>query len=75
LLPPNTLFWKQQASRRPVIGIYVPARRWRVRVESADRDEARTYHIPMPPLVFVGSDNAYQIYAVKQRSRPIISVP
>jgi PRTRC genetic system protein B len=68
LLPPNTLFWKQQASR-PEIGIYVPARRWRVQVDSAGGDEARTYHVPMPPIVFVGSGNAYQIYAVKRRPR------
>ena len=68
LLPPNTLFWKQQANR-PAIGIYVPARRWQMQVDSAGGDEARTYHIPMPPLVFVGSGNAYQIYAVKRRPR------
>jgi hypothetical protein len=68
LLPANTLFWKQQGNR-PEIGIYVPARRWRMRVDSANREEARTYHIPMPPLVFVGSGNAYQIYAVKRRPR------
>jgi PRTRC genetic system protein B len=68
LLPPNTLFWKQQANR-PVIGIYVPARRWRMQVDSSNRGEAQTYHIPMSPLVFVGSGNAYQIYAVKRRPR------
>jgi hypothetical protein len=62
LLPPNTLFWKQQGDR-PVIGIYVPARRWRMQTEG------QIYHIPMSPLVFVGSGNAYQIYAVKQRPR------
>ena len=68
LLPPNTLFWKQQASRL-VIGIYVPARRWRTQVEPATGDKSQTCHIPMPPLVFVGSGNAYQIYAVKRRPR------
>lgn len=68
LLPPNTLFWKQQGDRQ-VIGIYVPARRWRMRVDAANRDEERVYHIPMPPLVFVGSGNAYQIYAVERRPR------
>jgi len=62
LLPPNTLFWKQQANR-PVLGIYVPARRWQMQTAE------RTYHIPMPPLVFVGSGNAYQIFAVKRRPR------
>ncbi|MDT8306511.1 MAG: hypothetical protein RRC07_11285 [Anaerolineae bacterium] len=68
LLPPNTLFWKQQGDRLG-IGIYVPARRWRMQVDSANRDEERVYHIPMPPFVFVGSGNAYQIYAVKRRPR------
>lgn len=68
LLPPNTLFWKQQGERQ-VIGIYVPARRWRMQVESAGGDESRSYYIPMPPLVFVGSGNAYQVYAVKRRPR------
>jgi hypothetical protein len=66
LLPPNTLFCKQQGDRM-VIGIYVPARRWQMQVESAGGDEARTCHIPMPPLIFAGSGNVYQIYAVKQR--------
>lgn len=66
LLPPNTLFWKQQGNRQ-AIGIYVPARRWQAQVESAGGEEERGYHIPMPPLVFVGSGNVYQIYAVKRR--------
>jgi PRTRC genetic system protein B len=68
LLPSNTLFWKQQGDR-PEIGIYVPARRWQMQVDSAGGEDARTYHIPMPPLVFVGRGNAYQIYAVKRRPR------
>jgi len=60
LLPPNTLFWKQQANQI-VLGIYVPARRWRVQTED------RHYHIPMPPFVFVGSGSSYKIFAVKKR--------
>ncbi|HIP73618.1 MAG TPA: hypothetical protein EYH05_19750 [Anaerolineae bacterium] len=60
LLPPNTLFWKRQANRI-TLGIYVPARRWRVQTED------RNYHIPMPPFVFVGDGSSYKIFAVKKR--------
>jgi hypothetical protein len=62
LLPPNTLFWKQQATQS-AIGIYVPARRWRMRTEEW------VYHLPMPPFVFVGRGTSYQIFAVKRRPR------
>ena len=68
LLPPNTLFWKQRGDR-PVLGIYVPARRWRLRVETGNRGQERVYQVPMPPFVFVGSGNSYQIFAVKRRPR------
>ena len=60
LLPPNTLFWQQQANQ-PRLGIYVPARRWRVQTAE------RRYYLPMPPFVFVGGGTAYQIFAVKKR--------
>lgn len=60
LLPVNTLFWKQQANLI-MLGIYVPARRWRVQAE------ARTYHLPLPPLVFVGCGSAYDVFAVQKR--------
>ncbi len=60
LLPSNTLFWKQQA-KQIVLGIYVPARRWRVQTEE------RSYHIPLPPFVYVGNGSSYQIFAVKKR--------
>ena len=59
-LPPNTLFWKQQA-HKTTLGIYVPGRRWRVRVGK------KRLRIPMPPLIFVGSGRAYSLYAVKTR--------
>ena len=61
MLPSNTLFWGQQASTT-TLGIYVPARRWRM--QSAERH----YHLPMPPFVFVGSGTAYKIFAVKKRA-------
>lgn len=60
LLPPNTLFWKQQANQ-VMLGIYVPARRWRVQTEE------RGYHVPMPPFVFVGYGSSYHVFAVKKR--------
>ena len=60
LLPPNTLFWKQQ-SNLTMLGIYVPARRWRVQTDE------RNYHIPLPPFVFVGHGTSYKIVAVKKR--------
>ena len=60
LLPPNTLFWKQQANQ-VMLGIYVPARRWNVRTEE------RSYHVPMPPFVFVGYGSSYYVFTVKKR--------
>ena len=60
LLPANTLFWRQQADQMTLV-IYVPARRWQVQTE------VRSYHVPMPPLIFVGSGTSYRIFAVKKR--------
>lgn len=60
LLPPKTLFWKQQANQ-VMLGIYVPARRWKVQTEE------RSYHVPMPPFVFVGYGSSYHVFAVKKR--------
>lgn len=60
LLPPNTLFWKQQANQ-VMLGIYVPARRWKVQTEE------RSYHVPMPPFVFVGYGSSYHVFAIKKR--------
>lgn len=59
LLPPNTLFWKQQANQS-MLGVYVPARRWKVQTEE------RSYHVPMPPFVFVGYGSSYHVFAVKK---------
>lgn len=60
LLPPNTLYWKQQANQ-VMLGVYVTARRWKVQTEE------RSYHIPMPPFVFVGCGSSYHVFAVKKR--------
>lgn len=60
LLPPNTLFWKQQANLT-MLGIYVSARRWTVQTDE------QSYHIPLPPFIFVGHGTSYKIVAVKKR--------
>jgi hypothetical protein len=60
LLPANTLFW-QQADSQVAMGLYVPARRWRMRTEE------RVYQLHMPPFVFVGKGSGYRIFAVKER--------
>ena len=60
LLPTNTLFWKQQANQA-MLGIHVPARRWHVYTED------HSYHLPMPPFVFVGCGSSYRVFAVKKR--------
>ena len=66
LLPPDALFWRQEAGQT-TLGIYVPARRWWVQTEE------RRFHVPMPPFIFVGSGTAYKIFAVKKR--PALSGP
>ncbi|HRQ42362.1 MAG TPA: hypothetical protein PLD25_30975 [Chloroflexota bacterium] len=66
LLPANTLFWKQRANQA-MLGVYVPARRWHVQCDFANRLEEQSYHIPMPPFVFVGSGSSYHLFAVKKR--------
>jgi PRTRC genetic system protein B len=71
-LPPDTLFWRRQANQT-TLGITVPGRRWQVRTDK------KTYHVPMPPLVFVGRGHAYSLYAVKQKPltihTPLYHVP
>jgi len=53
--------WVKEEIVQVVLGIYVPARRWQVQPED------RSYHIPMPPFVFVGGGVSYKIFAVKKR--------
>ena len=60
LLPANTLFWQQQGQELG-LGIYVPARRWRLQTAE------RAYLLPLPPLVFTGRGTAYRVFAVKKR--------
>ena len=61
LLPRDTLFWGRQGPQTK-LGIYIPARRWPVLLT-----HGQSYHIPLPPFVFVGLGNVYYVYAVKQR--------
>lgn len=63
LLPRETLFWQKQGDVT-TLAIYVPARRWQVQV----MDE-RTYHIPLPPMMFVGRGRNYYVYALRSRPR------
>ena len=60
LLPASTLFWKQRANQT-ILGIYVSARCWKVQTED------RSYHVPMPPFVFVGCGSSYYVFAVKKQ--------
>lgn len=62
VLPANGLFWQRQEGQER-IGLYVPARRWRVMVT----DE--TLHIPLPPMVFVGCGVRYEVHAVRKRPK------
>lgn len=62
LLPPNCLFWGRENGETR-IAIYVPGRRWRLQTAK------RTFHIPLPPLVFLGAGVQYHIFAVRHRPR------
>ncbi|MCI0580180.1 MAG: prokaryotic E2 ligase family D protein [Chloroflexi bacterium] len=66
LLPPGVLFWKQQAGQL-ALGLHVPARRWRVQCDAPGGQGVKSYHVPMPPLVFAGRGMSYHVFAVKKR--------
>lgn len=61
-LPANALFWRQQGES-VALGVYVPARQWTV------RSAAGSLRLPFPPLVFVGQERQYSVFAVKRRPR------
>ena len=67
LLPPETLFWGRQGSETRM-GIYVPARRWRVQVEGMGEGLTQV-RIPLPPLLFVGVGASYSVFALRRRPR------
>lgn len=62
LLPANCLFWARENGRTH-IAIYVPGRRWRLRTAK------RSFHVPLPPLVFAGAGEQYRVFAVKRRPK------
>ncbi|MDT8307538.1 MAG: hypothetical protein RRC07_16515 [Anaerolineae bacterium] len=62
LLPPNCLFWGRENGQAHIT-IYVPGRRWRLQTAE------HIFHVPLPPLVFVGAGTQYSIFAVKRRPR------
>jgi hypothetical protein len=62
LLPPDTLFWKTWGDTF-TLGVFVAARRWQVLTAQ------QSYHIPLPPFVFVGNGWQYAIYAVTERPK------
>lgn len=62
LLPANSLFWGRENGQTRM-AIYVPGRRWQLQTAE------RIFHIPLPPLVFAGAGEQYQVFAVKRRPR------
>lgn len=62
LLPVNCLFWGRETGQTR-IAIYVPGRRWQLQTAE------RIFHVPLPPLVFIGAGDRYSIFAVKRRPR------
>jgi len=62
LLPANCLFWGRENGQTR-LAVYVPGRRWLLQTTE------RTFHIPLPPLVFLGAGVQYRVYAVKHQPR------
>ena len=62
LLPSNCLFWGRENGQTR-IAVYVPGRRWRLQTAE------RSFHVPLPPLVFAGAGERYRVFAVKHRPR------
>ena len=65
LLPANCLFWGRENGEAHM-AIYVPGRRWRLQTAE------RTFHIPLPPLIFLGAGVQYRVYAVKRRPQVML---
>jgi hypothetical protein len=61
-LPANTLFWRRRGGL-DTLGLFVPARRWRVQSDDGP------FHLPLPPLVFMGQGRHYAVFAVKRRPK------
>ena len=63
LLPRETLFWQKQGDVT-TLAVYVPARRWQVQWSGGP-----TYHLPLPPALFLGRGRNYFVYALRSRPR------
>lgn len=63
LLPRETLFWQKQGDVM-TLAVYVPARRWQVQWLGG-----LTYHLPLPPALFLGRGRNYYVYALRSRPR------
>jgi hypothetical protein len=61
LLPQNTLFWQQHGSEQR-IAIWIPPKRWRLRVAPADRPNRDIF---LPAFAFVGEGRAYGLWALR----------
>ena len=61
-LPANTLFWRRRGGL-DTLGVFVPAHRWRVQSDDGP------FHLPLPPLVFMGQGRHYAVFAVKRRPK------
>lgn len=61
LLPKNCLFWSKRGGHER-LAVYIEPQVWAVSIE---RDK-RTWHVPLPGLVFLGHEQRYEIYAVKE---------
>jgi PRTRC genetic system protein B len=61
-LPANALFWRRRGGL-DALGVFVPARRWNV--QSADG----SFHLPLPPLLFMGQGRHYAVFALKRRPK------
>lgn len=61
LLPKGCVFWSKRG-RKERLAIYIEPRVWPVSVSR----EKRTWHVPLPGLIFLGHGREYQIYAVKE---------
>ena len=71
LLPSDVLFWQRRGGQERM-GLYLPARRWRVRVRLAAREEEVVHWtVPMPPLMWMGYGGQYNVWALKHRPGPV----
>ena len=71
LLPEGCLFWQRRDGHER-IGIWLPPQVWRLRVEPTTRVNRV---IPLPGLVFVGTETRYNLWATATTARPAADTP